>query len=45
MKEFFKRLFCKHNYIIIDSFISNGGMTKTQVKRCCKCYKYKYVSK
>ena len=41
MKEFIKKLFCKHKYKVLDAFISHGGMAKTQVLRCEKCGKIK----
>ena len=42
MKNFFKRLFCRHNYIFVDQYI-DGGIQKVIVYECTKCGKRKGV--
>ena len=39
MKEFFKKLFCKHDIQFSYQKIVNGGNTKMIVHKCIKCGK------
>lgn len=40
IKNFFKRLFCKHDYIFVEQYIA-GGIKKIVVYECSKCGKRK----
>ena len=42
MKRFFKRLFCKHDYVEKGRFIA-GGINKITVYKCTKCGKEKII--
>lgn len=39
MKKFIKRLFCKHDYVTVDSHMEHGGMCKIITCECIKCGK------
>jgi len=39
--KIFKRLFCKHAYEFVDSYLINTGMQKMIIYKCSKCGKQK----
>lgn len=39
MKQFFKRLFCNHDYEVTGTQLINAGMKKIQYQKCKKCGK------
>lgn len=39
IKQFFKRIFCKHQYNYIDNKLTDFGRFKTYSYRCEKCGK------
>lgn len=43
--KFFKRLFCKHEYKCIESYLIDAGIRKVSVFKCNKCGKIKVYVK
>ena len=41
MKQFFKRLFCKHDYEFYMQMLIDAGMRKLVLHKCTKCGKFK----
>lgn len=44
LATFFSQLFCRHEYMEVNTFMINAGLAKGHVLQCRKCGKEKVVT-